>query len=220
MTDPVERLRGYLIDGDFEAGCKLPPERRLSEELGLPRASLRKALDILERENVIHRHVGRGTFVSDGHSPTDTSSLIALGRNLTPMRMMRARSTIEPALAREAALQASGDALRRIRAAMERAHSASNWSDYEAHDDLFHRAIAEASDNPLLLTLFDQLNQVRRAVAWGSVTRQTPKPARSHSSFGEHENILIGIESRDPAAAEEAMRLHLRSVSLRLFEQL
>ncbi len=43
---------------------------------------------------------------------------------------------------------------------------ASSWAEYEVQDDLFHRAIAEASDNILLLSLFDQLNQVRRAVAW------------------------------------------------------
>ena len=53
--------------------------------------------------------------------------------------------------------------------AMERAHAASNWQDYETQDDIFHRTIAEASDNLLLLSLFDQLNVVRRAVAWGNV---------------------------------------------------
>jgi DNA-binding GntR family transcriptional regulator len=35
-------------------------------------------------------------------------------------------------------------------------------------DDLFHRTIAGGSESPLLLAMFEQLNKVRRAVAWGS----------------------------------------------------
>ena len=102
---------------------------------------------------------------------------------------------------------------------MERAHAASNWQDYETQDDVFHRTIAEASDNLLLLSLFDQLNVVRRAVAWGNVVRQSVKPAADHSSFREHEAIGAAIEARDPDLAYEAMRSHLRSVSARLFAE-
>ena len=85
-------------------------------------------------------------------------------------------------------------------------------------DDLLHRTIAEATDNILLLALFDQLNAARRAVAWGAVTRTTDRPPRDHSSFVEHEAIVAAIQARDPHAADTAMRTHLRSVSSRLFE--
>ncbi len=132
---------------------------------------------------------------------------------------MRARLTIEPAIAREAAVNASGKAMMKMQSAMERAHTAPNWGDYETQDDNFHRSIAEASDNLLLLALFDQLNQVRRAVAWGNVTRQTKRPPESHSSFAEHEGVAAAIKARNPDAAYDAMRRHLRSVSERLFEE-
>ncbi|MCB2144618.1 MAG: FCD domain-containing protein, partial [Rhodobacteraceae bacterium] len=76
--------------------------------------------------------------------------MVELGRQITPFRMMRARLAIEPAIAREAAVNASGKALMTMQLAMERAHSAPDWAEYERQDDLFHRAIAEASDNLLL----------------------------------------------------------------------
>lgn len=216
-SDPIIRLRRFIEEGGFERGVRLPPERQLTSQLGMTRATLRKALDVLERDGMIWRHVGKGTFIADGTPKPMSGGMSDLTRQITPFRMMRARMTIEPAIAREAAINASGETQHRMQQAQERAKAASNWHDYEIQDDMFHRAIAEASDNPLLVALFDQLNEVRRAVAWGNVTRQSALPSPDHSSFAEHDAIATAITNRDPAAAHEAMRAHLRSVSQRLF---
>ncbi|MEP3277707.1 MAG: FadR/GntR family transcriptional regulator [Stappiaceae bacterium] len=215
----LAELRNYISESGLKPGERLPAERVLTAELGVTRNTLRKALDALEREGTIWRHVGRGTFVAATADDLDqmTKSPAELGKQLTPFKMMRARLAIEPAIAREAAINASGEALSHMQVALERAHSASTWKLYEAQDDEFHRAVAEGSDNLLLLSIFDQLNMVRRAVAWGNVTRQSVKPPDNHGSFKEHENIAAAISGRDPAAAYEAMRSHLRSVSERLF---
>lgn len=217
--DPVSRLRGFIAHGDYRPGSRLPPERELTDELGVTRSTLRKALDALQREGAIWRHVGKGTFVSatEASLTQPRGSLAELGRQLTPVKMMRARLTIEPAICREAAINASNAALTQMNLAMERAHAVSNWQDYETQDDNFHRAIAEATDNPLLIAQFDQLNQVRRAVALGNVVRRSARPGPDHPSFGEHEAIATAISQRDPHASYEAMRNHLRSVSARLF---
>lgn len=215
--DPVERLRSYIMDGGFTQGVRLPPERHLTDELGMSRSTLRKALGALERDGVIWRHVGKGTFVADGSPQAPSGAMVELGRQLTPFRMMRARMAIEPAIAREAAVNASGDTQMRMQRALERSKAAATWREYEIQDDIFHRTVAEASDNLLLLSLFDQLNGVRRAVAWGSVTRRSALPSPDHSSFAEHDAIARAIANRDPVAAYEAMRAHLRSVSQRLF---
>ena len=49
-----------LVGGDY-----LPTERELSELLGISRITVRKALDVLDKENVIVRSRGSGTMVSD-----------------------------------------------------------------------------------------------------------------------------------------------------------
>ena len=221
-NDALSELRSYIAQSGLKPGERLPAERVLTAELGLTRSKLRKALDALEREGTIWRHVGKGTFVSATSDDLDqmVASPIALGKQLTPFKMMRARLTIEPAIAREAAINASGDALVHMKQAMERAHSATSWKAYETQDDEFHRAVAEASDNLLLLSIFDQLNLVRRAVAWGSVRRQSPGPAVDHPSFNEHEEIAAAIFNREPLTAHEAMRRHLRSVAERLFGEI
>jgi DNA-binding FadR family transcriptional regulator len=216
-SDPVTLLRSYILEGGFGSGGKLPPERQLTDQLGLSRATIRKALDVLERDGLIWRHVGKGTFISETSNRKQNSATVELGRQLTPFRMIRARLAIEPAIAREAAVNASGETLTRMQRAIDRAKAATTWNEYEIQDDLFHRAVAEASDNLLLLSLFDQLNEVRRAVAWGAVSRESAHPSPDHSSFAEHDAIAAAIAGRDPHAAYEAMRRHIGSVARRLF---
>ncbi len=213
----IAALRLYIAERSFAPGDRLPPERKLTGDLGMSRTALRKALDVLEREGAIWRHVGKGTFLAADSADPGAGTIAALSQQLTPVRMVQARLCVEPALAREAAIHASHEAIIRLKLAKDRAAEASTWADYEAQDDLFHRAIAEASDNILLLSLFDRLNQVRRAVVGDNVVRGSKRPPREHSSFAEHDRIARAISARDPAAAQDAMRQHIGSVSVRLF---
>lgn len=214
----VETLKSYITEGGYTPGDRLPPERELMVSLGMGRTRLRRGLEALEREGAIWRHVGKGTFVAD--SARQAQTLSDLSQQVSPMHMMRARLSLEPALAREAAMNAADDAVARLKLAGERAEAAPNWEEYEAQDDEFHRSIAEATGNALLLAMYDQLNQVHRAVAWRNVVRETRRPPRDHTSFAEHNAIAAAIEARDPAAAHAAMRTHLGSVAARLFGEI
>lgn len=215
--DAIAALKAFIKAGSYTPGDRLPPERDLIVSLGMSRNTLRKALEALEREGAIWRHVGKGTFVAAHGSSNGSGSLAELSQQVTPVKLMRARLSLEPAIARDAAINASDEVVIRLKLARQRAVEASNWDDYEAQDDAFHRTVAEATDNVLLLSLFDHLNQVRRAVAWNSVVRTSTRPPRDHSSFAEHDRITAAIEARDPAEAHAAMRAHLGSVSTRLF---
>lgn len=215
--EAVGLVRAFIEQGGYGAGDRLPPERELIETLGITRTTLRRALEVLERDGAIWRHVGKGTFIANGAASGASDAVPRLARQTTPFKMMRARLTVEPAIAREAAINASDEALTRMALAIDRARAAATWRDYEAEDDRFHRTIAEASDNLPLLALFDQLNAIRRAVAWGSVERATERPAADHPSFAEHGEIADAIARRSPDAAHSAMRRHLKSVEARLF---
>lgn len=217
VREAVGKLRGLIEGGAYSAGDRLPSEREMIAMLDIRRNTLRKALDTLERDGVIWRHVGKGTFLAKTKPAPGFAALADLSRNLTPVRTVQARLCIEPALAREAAIHASRDAISRINQAKDAARSAIDWADYEEKDDQFHRAVAASSDNALLLMLFEQLNYIRRAVADSSVVRGTSRPTAEHSSFAEHERIAEAIAAHDPSAAQAAMRAHIGSVSDRLF---
>ena len=179
--------------------------------LGVTRNELRRALAALEREGMIWRHVGKGTFV--GMRPVEESmSISAVADRTSPGEVMAARRMIEPMLAREAALNATAAHLDEMRRCVRAARSATTWRQYETCDNRFHRTVAEAAGNAVLTALFDQLNAVRRTVVWGRERDQGGRPPKSHHSFSEHDRILEALIDRDPGAAELAMREHLAAV--------
>ena len=182
--EATERLRAFIAEGDYAAGDRIPSEKRLIELLGVNRTAMRRALDHLERSGFIWRHVGKGTFVSYGADDEGRSDSFAeLSHQLTPLKMMRARLRIEPAIAREAAVNSSKEALLRISAEAAMARESPNWVDYERHDDQFHRAVAIAADNDLLLAVFESVNRVRREVAGVTVTRSSARPTPQRSDW-------------------------------------
>lgn len=67
--DPQRPLYRQLADmiRKIEAprrGVRLPTERRLAQELRMARVTVRKALADLEREGIIQRRQGAGTYLS------------------------------------------------------------------------------------------------------------------------------------------------------------
>ena len=61
----VEQLRQIILDGTLAPSMRLPNEPSFSEQLNVSRATLRAALQILEREGFIIRRRGLGTFVAE-----------------------------------------------------------------------------------------------------------------------------------------------------------
>jgi DNA-binding FadR family transcriptional regulator len=205
------QLRAFLGQREHSPGERLPPERELSETLGVSRGELRKALAILEKQGELWRHVGKGTFI--GARPVaEVSSVAAIAGETNPADVMRARLVIEPELAREAALNATAGDIAEMKLCVAGARAAETWRQYENWDNRLHRAIAEAAHNALLLAIFDTLNAVRRTVVWGRLRDESPHPPKDHHSFAEHEAIVAAIGDRDLAAAADRMRFHLTQV--------
>jgi DNA-binding FadR family transcriptional regulator len=211
----LTQLKAWLAQRELAPGGRLPAERELCELLGVSRGELRKALAALEADGLLWRHVGKGTFV--GLRPAEElSSVRAVAARSNPREVMQARLIIEPILAREAALNATGEHLAELRRSIRASREAATWRQYETYDNHFHRTVAEAAGNTVLTALFDQLNAVRRAVVWGRLRDQTERPPRDHHSFAEHDRILAALSDRDQGAAQRAMLEHLLSVQANL----
>jgi GntR family transcriptional regulator len=54
-----------IVNGAWKPGFALPNEGDLARELGVSAGTLRRALKIMESDQLVTRHQGRGTFVSD-----------------------------------------------------------------------------------------------------------------------------------------------------------
>ncbi len=56
--------KGWIFDGSYAPGTKLPPESELCKMFGVSRITTRKALDMLAAERLVYRIQGKGTYVT------------------------------------------------------------------------------------------------------------------------------------------------------------
>jgi len=210
------RLRAYVDRLRREERDRLPSEPRLSEELGISRAKLRGMLKKLEKEGLIWRHVGKGTFIGER---TLTNDLGAMPDMLTPPEAFEARLVIEPQLAAMAAQRATPiqiEDMRRCLASMEQLNDFDQWAVW---DERLHRLIAKASGNKLLLAVFDTVRESAPSGMRNIMTRAFSTSTRAESNC-EHGAFINAIADHNPQAAEAAMREHLLAVRQGLFGQL
>jgi DNA-binding FadR family transcriptional regulator len=193
-----QSLRDLLVQGaesgTLGPGSKLPTERALVERLSAPRSAVRRALDTLEHEGLITRHVGRGTFLTEAATrkvdgaPADTS----------PAEIMQVRLLLEPQVATLAARVATQADLDRITACLDAGGACEDFEGFEAWDARLHRAVAQAAHNGLLMN---------------TLKRRTSSPERRRCYHLEHTAIVEALRDRDPDGAGHAMRTHLQNVS-------
>ncbi len=197
-----------LHDGDG----RLPPERELAADLGISRRALRRAFEVLEAEGLIWRQQGKGTFVGNRPSVADDLARDLAGRT-NPVEVFEVRLHVEPTLARFAALRATQHEVRRMRLLNDRVRSASDDDSRELWDEALHRQIAQSARNALFLGVHDVVDQVRRDEAWRSLRVRARDDAARATYVAQHDAIIDAIAARDPAAAAEAMRTHIRTLT-------
>jgi len=210
------RLRALLSRSDVQAGGRLPPERELAERMGMSRRAIRTALDALEAEGSITRQQGRGTLISEGRASLDLSAQLASLTN--PVDALEARLAIEPALARLAALRGTQADFDKLFEAAEASRSSKEPLAYEKADAAFHRRIAIAARNPVLVTIFDAVMHVASDRKWRH-GRETAHCINNQARYAAaHRKIAAAIADRNPSMAEEAMRSHLGAVQQQLID--
>jgi len=206
----VQTLESWLLAASLPADGRIPSERALAAQFGVNRAEMRKALDQLEANGRVTRHVGRGTFLTSGAREIDPG-IHVIARHVSPPEAMQARLTVEPEIAMLAAMHATTSQIDEMRRLTVATRAGKSWSEYEGHDWSFHNLLAESCGNRLLLEIERLVNGVRRLVVWGHLSRVGEGPPADYHSFPEHEAIVAAVERRDRRAARQAMEAHLRS---------
>jgi DNA-binding FadR family transcriptional regulator len=202
----LKRLRELVASDRMNRSGRLPAERLLAAELGVSRRSLRHALDILEAEGRITRHQGRGTFVTDARLGTE-SLVRELAKLNNPVDTLEARLAIEPPQARLAALRATPGDIDKLFEAAE-----------ASRDAAFHRRVAAAARNPLLIAIFDAVLEIASEGSWRHGRETAHCINRQAEYVAAHRRIASAIAARNPTLAEDAMRAHLNAVQQQLIE--
>ena len=135
--------------------------------------------------------------------------MVKIGQTEGSGYLVEVREILEPEIAALAATRADDENLAAMREAVAVMDAARRDSDAFIEADLdFHLALAEAAANPLILTLIDSIvGLLREQRTRIFLVEGGPDRGQYH-----HKRVLEAVEQRDPIAAREAMKAHLRQV--------
>src|SRR5947199_10073750 len=68
-------FRERILNGTWQKGLSIPPEKALCAEFEVARGTIRQALQSLEDEGLLRREQGRGTFVHLDRQPGSNGKL-------------------------------------------------------------------------------------------------------------------------------------------------
>lgn len=215
MTAPLPRSRDAIaaqIEAEIVAGQLLPgdrllSERQLSERHGASRPIVREALRGLVERGLIDVAPGRGAFVRSPSSLHGTGSLDAMYRRRQPTarQLSEARLMLECEAASLAAQHATLDDVTELQRKLHELEASLTPIENVRNDLAFHLAIAAASHNPVIETMFASIAPLSVEL----MVRSTGDPDVTRRSAPYHRTAYEAIAARNPEGAREAMRAHL-----------
>ncbi len=202
-------LRESILRGDFRNGERLPAERSLADTHGLARGTVREALRLLEQGGLIARRRGSGSYVN--HPAEDEAGERDDVAEITsPLQLLEVRLALEAQMVRLAARNMTARDIAGLEEALGHMEGAERDEETFSHwDKIFHLRIAEGTRNPLMITIYGQINHVRTHDRWQSVKGAILTPLRIREYNTHHREVFDAIRRRDPEAAVQCMNTHL-----------
>jgi GntR family transcriptional repressor for pyruvate dehydrogenase complex len=202
------QIADAIRNGELRRGDRLPSERLLAERMEVSRPTLREALKVLAHAGVVEARPGStgGTFVVTEVIPAELFEETESRVGEIPA-VLEARRAIEPAVAKLAAKRATKTdiaAMRRI-VKLQR-DAAGDWARITQLDNRFHRELARATKNPVVVSIMGGLS---RQLEIARATRMAGSiPA--DEAVAVNEQTIDAIESGDEQRIEAVMDRHLR----------
>ncbi|HEY6210361.1 MAG TPA: FadR/GntR family transcriptional regulator [Gemmatimonadales bacterium] len=207
----ARRIRRMIQRGDYRVGDRLPPIMEMAERFGVGHPTVREALKKLETIGMVEIRHGSGVYVIRGEEVLVLASPDYPGTVTKQLLLdlIRARMALEAQSVADAVQHLRAEDLQEMRRLLKTA------GENLAHDDVlstvnmsFHRQIALASGNAVLVQLLDVLRELfseeQRLILSIFGSRE-----RDHQG---HLAILEALERRDAKLGVKRMRAHLKGV--------
>ena len=198
-----------IESGDFPAGGRLPPERELAEMFEVSRPTIREAIIALEALGHVQVKTGSGIYVLEH----DGGGLTGLD-HISPFELTESRALVEGEAAALAANHITEDELAELEESLHEMAEENETGDLATGDadEKFHRVIAQATRNSMLVSIIEQMWHVRN---------NAPQVFRAYKAIcemdgmtrvEEHREIYEALLNRDANAARAAMHEHFARI--------
>ncbi|NKB64551.1 MAG: FCD domain-containing protein [Gammaproteobacteria bacterium] len=199
-------LRERIVNGDYNFNERLPSERDLALKFAVARGTVRAALEQLEQAGLVVRKFGSGTFVSYNTNPTQED----IAEETSPLELIETRLAIEPHIVKLVVSNANNREIRKLKESLEKAMlSRRNPNDFSKADEEFHLTLAHCSQNPLLIWIYQRINDIRSHTQWSHRKNNILTSNKIDLYNKQHEALLDAIKRRDAEGASNIMTAHL-----------
>jgi GntR family transcriptional regulator, transcriptional repressor for pyruvate dehydrogenase complex len=212
-TGVVDHIRREISLGRLVPGDRLPAERKLAEELGVARETLRQALRVLEGSGqvTVRRGTTGGAVVQDTAVDPEMIRLRLRAEKDQLLSLLEFRIEIECAASRFAASRRTDVDLTAMRDAQDELLAATNKDESRRADTAMHLAVARAAGNAHLAAAVEDA----RAETFHPIDLATFDFIKE-SSHTEHAHIIVAITDGDGDGAAQAMRDHIEHTRIEM----
>lgn len=204
-----------IREGVMVPGAKLPNERELAHQLNASRTAVRVALAMMERQGLVRRRVGSGTFLTedarDIFSRMDQTQAAARHENVPSFaEIVEGRLLFEPAMMHLVVNRVQASEIDEMRRILGDILQAATWEDFKEAIYALHRQMFASTKNKFLEQIMTSILDDRRAVLFDG--HDTDKPAPLPVRQQTHKDlsaIVDAIAERNGKRAEDLVSDHL-----------
>ena len=212
-----QALLANLRDARWQAGEKLPTERQMCTLYNVGRSTVRRVLGEMKALGLVTQTVGSGTYVARNVAEQAAACRAARHRH-QPGGTDGGAADLRARTDRSGDPQRFGRGFRRPGGMLPQCRTRPDTlQQFEIWDDAFHRALAAATHNGFVVSVFALVSKVRDDGEWGLLKQRSAMPERRAEYQREHWAILAALRQRDAGVAREALVNHLIHVRRNMF---
>ena len=208
----AEALKKEMIEQHLTLGTRLRTERQISEDFEVSRSVVREAIIMLEIEGLVSVRKGSGTYIARLPNQSEKSEMAR--SDIGPFELLQARQLLESNIAAFAATMVTKNDITRMQEALDMEIQAieAGRDDYDG-DELFHRLIAESTQNSVLVDMVADMWRLREGnKIWDGLHARIFDESYRKQWLDDHQQILTALNRKDPGKARDAMWTHLENV--------
>lgn len=213
-------LQQSLKDGSLSLNKPLPPERKLAEELGVGRNSVREAMRLLEHMGFIRSEHGAGNFIccDISESLKDTFNLLTLLQRINYRQLSELRKGLEMQAAMLAVDRITAQQIARLEEIVAEMRTCEDLR-ADLLDKELHSLIATASGNELIIQILHALSDSIDRFIHDMRCRILLYDDTEHKLQYAHEQIVNGLRQHSKTHLSLAMQDHFSLIEEYMVEQ-
>jgi GntR family transcriptional regulator, transcriptional repressor for pyruvate dehydrogenase complex len=213
----TEQIITLIVNGELNAGERLPPERMLAERFEVSRSSIREAFRALEIIGIIEVKPEKRTYVTDFNIAPFINTIAPLFIRNVDIKddLMDFRLMLEGEAVKLAARVHDQEGINRMEKtihAMEKAIQDNNQTDSEKADVDFHMSIFKATRNHIYMKAGECLSYILTASIHSNRIKLLKNKHHSVSWYNEHCKICDAVKSGHEQEAYDKLCSHLNNV--------